>query len=95
MLPNIASLIIVQASIQLSLGVVAEAGLSYVGLGTQPPGTSLGLLLQNAQSYVLFKPLLAIAPGVSLVLIVICLNLFGDGLRDRLDPRLERTEAAR
>jgi len=90
MLPNIASLVIVQATIQLSLGVIAEAGLSYVGLGTQPPGTSLGLLLQNAQSYVLFKPLLALVPGLSIVLIVVCLNLAGDGLRDLIDPRLRR-----
>jgi peptide/nickel transport system permease protein len=92
LLPNIAGLIIVQATIQLSLGVVAEAGLSYVGLGTQPPGTSLGLLLRDAQSFVLFKPHLALVPGLVLVLIVVALNLAGDGLRDLLDPRLRRLE---
>jgi peptide/nickel transport system permease protein len=95
LLPNIASLIIVQATIQLSLGILAEAGLSYIGLGTQPPATSLGLMLADAQSYFLIHPWLAIVPGVSIVLIVIALNLAGDGLRDALDPRLSREGVAR
>jgi peptide/nickel transport system permease protein len=88
LLPNIASLIIVQATIQLSLGILAEAGLSYIGLGTQPPATSLGLMLADAQSFFLVHPWLALVPGLSIVLIVIALNLAGDGLRDALDPRL-------
>ncbi len=91
-LPNIVSLIIVQASVQLSLGILAEAGLSYIGLGTQPPQTSLGLMLQEAQSFFLIHPMLAILPGLTIVLIVISLNLLGDGLRDALDPKLAKEE---
>lgn len=94
-LPNIASLIIVQATIQLALGILAEAGLSYVGLGTQPPATSLGLMLKDAQTYALLKPSLALIPGITIILIVIALNLAGDGLRDQLDPRLRRIGGAR
>lgn len=90
MLPNIASLIIVQATIQLSLGILAEAGLSYIGLGTQAPATSLGLMLRDAQSLFLIHPWLGIVPGLVIVLIVIALNLAGDGLRDAMDPRLRR-----
>jgi peptide/nickel transport system permease protein len=88
LLPNIAGLIIVQATIQLSLGILAEAGLSYIGLGTQPPATSLGLMLRDSQSLFLLHPALSILPGVAIALIVIGLNLMGDGLRDLLDPRL-------
>ncbi|MBE7733947.1 ABC transporter permease [Devosia faecipullorum] len=90
MLPNIASLAIVQATIQLSLGILAEAGLSYIGLGTQAPATSLGLMLRDAQSLFLIHPWLGIVPGLVIVLIVIALNLAGDGLRDAIDPRLRR-----
>ncbi len=90
LLPNVFSLILVQATIQLSLGILAEAGLSYVGLGTQPPDTSLGLMLKDAQSFFLINPILALLPGLTIVAIVICLNLAGDGLRDALDPRLAR-----
>ena len=88
LLPNISSLLIVQATIQLSLGILAEAGLSYVGLGTQPPATSLGLMLRDAQGLFLLHPWLTLVPGLSIVLIVICINVAGDGLRDLLDPRL-------
>ncbi len=90
LLPNIASLIIVQATIQLSLGILSEAGLSYIGLGTQPPATSLGLMLRDAQSLFLLHPWLTLVPGLSIVLIVIALNLAGDGMRDAIDPRLKR-----
>lgn len=88
LLPNIASLIIVQGTIQLSLGILAEAGLSYIGLGTQPPATSLGLMLRDAQSLFLIHPWLSLVPGLAIVIIVIALNIAGDGLRDALDPRL-------
>lgn len=88
LLPNIMSLIIVQGTIQLSLGILAEAGLSYIALGTQPPDTSLGLMLKDAQSLFMIHPWLSIAPGLAIVIIVIALNLAGDGLRDALDPRL-------
>jgi peptide/nickel transport system permease protein len=93
-LPNIAGLLIVQATIQLALGILAEAGLSYVGLGTQPPATSLGLMLKDAQTYALLRPSLAVIPGLTIILIVISLNLAGDGLRDLLDPRLKRIGGA-
>lgn len=94
LLPNILSLLIVQGTIQLSLGILAEAGLSYVGLGTQPPATSLGLMLREAQSLFLLHPWLTLVPGLSIVLIVISINVAGDGLRDALDPRLRRQGAA-
>jgi peptide/nickel transport system permease protein len=90
LLPNIASLIIVQGTIQLSLGILAEAGLSYIGLGTQAPDTSLGLLLRDVQSLFLVHPWLSIVPGLTIVLLVIALNIAGDGLRDAIDPRLRR-----
>jgi peptide/nickel transport system permease protein len=89
-LPSIASLLIVQAITQLALGVMAEASLSYVGLGAQPPATSLGLMLKDAQTYVLLKPTLALIPGLTILLIVVALNLAADGLRDLLDPKLRR-----
>ncbi len=89
-LPNIVNLIIVQATIQLALGILAEASLSYVGLGAQPPATSLGLMLKDAQTYALLKPTLALIPGITIILIVVALNLAGDGLRDLLDPKLRR-----
>lgn len=88
LLPNILSLLIVQATIQMSLGILAEAGLSYIGLGTQPPETSLGLMLRDAQGLFLVHPWLTLVPGLAIVLIVIALNIAGDGLRDAIDPRL-------
>ncbi len=90
LLPNITSLLIVQGTIQMSLGILAEAGLSYIGLGTQPPATSLGLMLKDAQGVFLIHPWLTLVPGVAIVLIVIALNIAGDGLRDALDPRLRQ-----
>jgi peptide/nickel transport system permease protein len=90
LLPNIMSLLIVQGTIQLSLGILAEAGLSYIGLGTQPPATSLGLMLRDSQSLFLIHPWLSLVPGLVIVLIVIALNIAGDGLRDAMDPRLKR-----
>ena len=93
LLPNILSLIVVQGTIQLSLGILAEAGLSYIGLGTLPPATSLGLMLEESQGMFLIHPWLSIVPGVAIVLIVISINLAGDGLRDALDPRLRQGSA--
>lgn len=89
-LPNLASLLIVQGTIQFSLGILAEAGLSYVGLGAQPPTPSWGRMLAEAQTMVSLAPHVAIFPGLAIVLTVLGLNLMGDGLRDRLDPRLRR-----
>ncbi len=88
-LPNLANLLIVQGTIQFSLGILAEAGLSYVGLGAQPPVPSWGRMLAEAQTMVALAPHVAISPGMAIVLMVLGLNLLGDGLRDLLDPRLK------
>ena len=90
MLPNIASPLIVQATIQFALAILAEAGLSYLGLGTQPPQPSWGKMLHEAQTMLYFAPMLAILPGASIAVTVLGLNLLGDGLRDLLDPKLRR-----
>lgn len=89
-LPNLLNLLIVQATIQFSLGVIAEAGLSYVGLGAQPPMPSWGRMLNEAQTMIAFAPWLTVFPGLAIVTSVLGLNLVGDGLRDLLDPRLRR-----
>ena len=80
--------LIVQATIQFSLGILAEAGLSYIGLGAQPPTPSWGRMLADAQTMVSLAPRLAIVPGVAIIITVLGLNLLGDGLRDALDPKL-------
>ncbi len=92
-LPNIANLLIVQATIQFSVAIIAEASLSYVGLGTQPPDPSLGRMLNEAQTMIFFAPWLAYIPGGVIVAMVLGLNLMGDGLRDLLDPKLKRRRA--
>jgi len=89
-LPNVTNLLIVQGTIQFSLGILAEAGLSYVGLGAQPPTPSWGRMLAESQTMISFAPWLALFPGFAIVLTVLGLNLMGDGLRDHLDPRLRR-----
>ncbi|MEZ5720332.1 MAG: ABC transporter permease [Paracoccaceae bacterium] len=89
-LPNILNLLIVQGTIQFSLGILAEAALSYVGLGAQPPTPSWGRMLADAQTMIYTNPALAILPGLAIVAMVLGLNLMGDGLRDLLDPRVRR-----
>ena len=89
-LPNIANVLIVQATIQFSLGILAEAALSYVGLGVQPPTPSWGRMLAEAQTLIYSAPRVAVLPGLAIVVTVLGLNLLGDGLRDALDPRLRR-----
>ncbi len=89
-LPNVTNLLIVQGTIQFSLGILAEAGLSYVGLGAQPPVPSWGRMLADSQTMISFAPHLAIFPGLAILLTVLGLNLLGDGLRDLFDPRLRR-----
>jgi peptide/nickel transport system permease protein len=82
-LPNMAGLLVVQATIQFSLGVMAEAGLSYVGLGAQPPTPSWGRMLNEAQTLTALSRTLALFPGLAVLLFVLGLNLLGDGLRRR------------
>jgi peptide/nickel transport system permease protein len=89
-LPNIAAILIVQATIQFALAILAEAALSYLGLGTQPPTPSWGRMLNEAQQQLFQAPQLAIYPGLAIALTVLGLNLMGDGLRDIFDPRLSR-----
>ncbi len=89
-LPNIAAVLTVQATIQFALAILAEAALSYLGLGTQPPQPSWGRMLSEAQTLMFQAPLLAVWPGLAIALAVLGLNLLGDGLRDLLDPRLAR-----
>ncbi|MCE0509742.1 ABC transporter permease [Microbacterium sp. KKR3/1] len=86
-LPNITSIIIVQVTLSLSWAVLTEASLSFLGLGTPPPAPSLGSMIFEARTLVAIAPWTMIAPGVIVVLLVVGLNLLGDGLRDSLDPR--------
>lgn len=89
-LPNILSVLIVQATIRFAIAILAEAALSYLGLGTQPPQPSWGRMLSEAQTLLFQAPLLGVFPGVAIALAVLGLNLLGDGLQDLLDPRLAR-----
>jgi peptide/nickel transport system permease protein len=86
-LPNAAPPIIVQASVSLAFAVLAEAALSFLGLGTQPPNPSWGLMLAEGRGYIDLAWWLAFFPGMAIVITVLCFNLLGDGLRDVLDPR--------
>jgi len=89
-LPNILSVLIVQATIRFAIAILAEAALSYLGLGTQPPQPSWGRMLSEAQTLLFQAPMLAVYPGLAIALAVLGLNLLGDGLRDLFDPRLAR-----
>ena len=86
-LPNIAAPLIVQATLAIAAAVIAEASLSFLGLGQQPPAPSWGSMLNTAKNYVDNAPWMAIWPGLSIFLLVLSFNLLGDGLRDALDPR--------
>jgi peptide/nickel transport system permease protein len=88
-LPNVASLVIVQCSIGFAIAVLAEAALSFLGFGTPPPTPSWGRMLQESQEMLFSAPRLAVFPGVAIALAVLGFNLLGDGLRDRFDPKLE------
>ena len=87
-LPNIAGIVIVQASVSFAIAVLAEAALSYLGFGTPPPTPSWGRMLQDSQQLLFTAPRLAVFPGVAIAVAVLGFNLLGDGLRDRYDPRL-------
>lgn len=92
-LPNISSVLIVQATVLFALAILAEAALSYLGLGTQPPRPSWGRDLSEAQTLFRLKPTLAVWPGLAIALSVVGFNLLGDGMRDFLDPKLaDKTE---
>jgi peptide/nickel transport system permease protein len=91
-LPNLASVILVQASLALSTAILVEASLSFLGLGTQPPTPSLGRMLAEARSYLLLSPWDSIFSGLAILLASFGFNLLGDGLRDALDPRLRGSE---
>ncbi|MBP6559515.1 MAG: ABC transporter permease [Burkholderiaceae bacterium] len=90
-LPNISAVLVVQVTIRFAIAILAEAALSYLGLGTQPPQPSWGRMLAEAQTLLYQAPMLAVYPGVAIALAVLGLNLLGDGLRDLLDPRLARS----
>lgn len=87
LLPNIAGTVAVQASYALSVGILVEGGLSFLGFGVQVPEASLGLLIQQGMLYMTLAPQLLIVPGVVLVVSILCINIIGDGLRDRFEPR--------
>ena len=89
-LPNIATMLMVQGRIQFALGILAEAGLSYVGLGAQPPMPSWGRMLFDAQTRMMVAPWQALFPGMAIVVTVLALNLLGDGIADAIDPKLRR-----
>ncbi|WP_417519369.1 ABC transporter permease [Minwuia sp.] len=86
--PNVAAILVVQITIEFAIAILAEAALSYLGLGVQPPIPSWGRMLSEAQTLLFIAPQLAIWPGVCIVIAVLGFNLLGDGLRDATDPRL-------
>ena len=89
-LPNILSPLLIQGTIQFAVAILAEAGLSYLGLGTQPPTASWGRMLNEAQTFMSRAPWMAIFPGLAIAWAVLGFNLLGDGLRDTLDPKMVR-----
>ncbi len=89
-LPNVVPLVIVQGTISLAFAILAEAGLSFLGLGTQPPQSSWGLMIQASRDYLDVAPWTGLVPGAAVALTVLGLNMFGDVLRDLFDPRADR-----
>ena len=87
-LPNVLAPVVVQATFNLSTAIMIEAALSFLGLGVQPPTPSWGTMLSEARTFMELDPWLAVAPGTAITIAVLGFNLFGDGLRDALDPRL-------
>jgi peptide/nickel transport system permease protein len=88
-LPNIISIILVQVTLVMALGILVEASLAFLGVGTQPPEPSWGRMLKESQQYFSLAPWLAIVPGITIILAVLAFNLLGNGLRDRLDRRAQ------
>ena len=89
-LPNIAGAVIIQAAYAVSIGMIVESGISFLGLGVQPPSASLGSLLREGTTYLTAAPWLVFVPGAILSLAILSVNLAADGLRDALDPRERR-----
>jgi ABC-type dipeptide/oligopeptide/nickel transport system permease subunit len=85
--PNIFAPVVVQATLTVATAIIAEASLSFLGLGQQPPAPSWGSMLNTAKNYMDSAPWMSISPGIAIVLVVLGFNLLGDGLRDALDPR--------
>ncbi|MGO3147866.1 MAG: ABC transporter permease [Leucobacter sp.] len=91
LLPNVSGTVAVQGTYALSVGILVEGGLSFLGYGVQPPRSSLGLLIQEGGSYMLQAPWLLWGPAIALVIAILAINLIGDTMRDRLDPREARS----
>ena len=94
-LPNISGPLIVQTSLSLAFAILSEAALSFLGLGIQPPQPSLGRMIFDSQGFVTMAWWVAVFPGAAIFVIVLAFNLFGDGLRDVLDPKQRTTVEAR
>jgi peptide/nickel transport system permease protein len=90
LLPNCMSTIIVLVTLGIPGAILTEASLSYIGLGVQPPTASWGQMISTAQQYISFYPYYSVAPGLAIIVTVLAFNIFGDGLRDAIDPRLRR-----
>jgi len=90
LLPNIAASLVVQATLNFPGTILLETSLSFLGLGVQPPGTSLGLMLGEGRRYLLNAWWIAVFPGIAIFLTTLAISLFGDWLRDRFDPTLGR-----
>ncbi|WP_372638434.1 ABC transporter permease, partial [Cohnella sp.] len=89
-LPNIVSPIIVQATLRIATAILAASGLSFLGLGAQPPTPEWGAMLSDGRNYMIDHPHVALFPGLAIVVVVLAFNIFGDGLRDALDPKMKK-----
>ena len=90
MLPNIVAPALVGTTMSIGNSIMGAAGLSFIGLGIQPPTPEWGAMLSNARNYVTQAPYMMIFPGLLIAIVVLAINLFGDGLRDAMDPRLKK-----
>jgi peptide/nickel transport system permease protein len=91
LIPNLVSALVVMISLRVSVAILTESTLSFLGLGVSPPTAAWGVMISEGRRFLLVAPWVSLAPGVALTLTVLALNLFGDGLRDVLDPRLQNT----